>query len=136
MCVCVCVFFVDGRVKALAARAKHIECCFMFALVWSLGSTGVEAGQRAFLDFLDNIVADLGVIENEWEGVNNALQVCTGEGGLGGLGQPRTEVLLFADASGCFCCLARLSTRVAVLETFCFCNRGGPLNRGGRGEGR
>ncbi|CAM9841537.1 unnamed protein product, partial [Ectocarpus sp. 13 AM-2016] len=61
--------------KTLAMRAKHIECCFMFGLVWSLGSTGVEAGQKAFLEFLDNIVADLGVIENEWEGVNNALQV-------------------------------------------------------------
>ncbi len=59
----------------------------MFAVVWSLGVTGVEAGQRAFLDFLDNIIVDLGVIENEWEGVNNALQVCTGDGGgLGGLG--------------------------------------------------
>ncbi|CAM9242983.1 unnamed protein product [Ectocarpus fasciculatus] len=61
--------------KTLAMRAKHIECCFMFGVVWSLGSTGVEAGQKAFLDFLENIVADLGVIENEWEGVNNALQV-------------------------------------------------------------
>lgn len=63
------------RKKTLAMRAKHIECCFMFGVVWSLGSTGVEAGQKAFLDFLENIVADLGVIENEWEGVNNALQV-------------------------------------------------------------
>lgn len=49
----------------------------MFALVWSLGSTGTEAGQRAFLEFLENIVADLGVIEAEWEGVSNALQVTT-----------------------------------------------------------
>lgn len=56
-------------------RAKHIECCFMFGLVWSVGSTGVEAGQRAFLEFLENIIADLGVIVTEWEGVNNALQV-------------------------------------------------------------
>lgn len=56
-------------------RAKHIESCFMFGVVWSLGSTGVEAGQKAFLEFLDNIIADLGVIETEWEGVNNALQV-------------------------------------------------------------
>lgn len=47
----------------------------MFALVWSVGSTGVEAGQRAFLEFLENVVADLGVIQAEWEGVNNALQV-------------------------------------------------------------
>lgn len=61
--------------KALAMRAKYIECCFMFGVVWSLGSTGVEAGQKAFLEFLDNIIADLGVIETEWEGVNNALQV-------------------------------------------------------------
>lgn len=60
-------------------RAKHIECCFMFGVIWSLGSTGVEAGQKAFLEFLDNIIADLGVIETEWEGVNNALQV--GRGG-------------------------------------------------------
>lgn len=61
--------------KMLAMRVKHIECCFVFGLVWSLGSTGVEAGQKGFLDFLENIIADLGVIENEWEGVNNALQV-------------------------------------------------------------
>eukprot|EP00903_Cladosiphon_okamuranus_P016611 g15323.t1 len=61
--------------KAIAMRAKHIECCFMFGVVWSLGSTGVEAGQKAFLEFLDNIVVDLGVIETEWDGVNNALQV-------------------------------------------------------------
>ena len=47
----------------------------MFGLVWSIGSTGVEAGQKAFLEFLENITADLGVIEAEWEGVNNALQV-------------------------------------------------------------
>lgn len=56
-------------------RAKHIECCFMFGLVWSIGSTGVETGQTAFLEYLVNIVADLGVIEAEWEGVSNALQV-------------------------------------------------------------
>lgn len=56
-------------------RARHIECCFIFALVWSLGSTGVDAGQRAFLEFLGNIVADIGVIEAEWEGVHSALQV-------------------------------------------------------------
>ena len=61
--------------KMVAARAKHIECCFMFGLVWSVGSTGVEAGQKAFLEFLENITADLGVIETEWDGVNNALQV-------------------------------------------------------------
>lgn len=72
--------------KALAMRAKHIECCFMFGLVWSLGSTGVEAGQKAFLEFLDNIIADLGVIETEWEGVNNALQVCVRGGGAVKLG--------------------------------------------------
>lgn len=59
----------------LAMRAKHVECTFMFALVWSLGSTGTEAGQRAFLEFLENIVTDLGVIDAEWEGVSNALQV-------------------------------------------------------------
>ena len=59
----------------VAARMKHIECCFMFALVWSVGSTGVEAGQKAFLEYLENITADLGVIEAEWEGVSNALQV-------------------------------------------------------------
>lgn len=47
----------------------------MFGLVWSIGSTGVEAGQRSFLEFLENVTADLRVIETEWEGVHNALQV-------------------------------------------------------------
>lgn len=47
----------------------------MFGLVWSVGCTGIETGQVAFLEFLANITADLGVIEAEWEGVNNALQV-------------------------------------------------------------
>ncbi|CAM9229232.1 unnamed protein product [Discosporangium mesarthrocarpum] len=62
-------------VKVLAARAVRIECCFMFSLVWSLGCTGGEAGQRSFMEFLVNIIEDLGVIETEWDGVNNALQV-------------------------------------------------------------
>lgn len=47
----------------------------MFGLIWSVGCTGVETGQKAFMEFLTNIIVDLGVIESEWEGVNNALQV-------------------------------------------------------------
>lgn len=69
------VLFFGSTRKIVAARAKHVECCFMFGLVWSVGSTGVEAGQKAFLEFLDNVITDPGVIAAEWEGVNNALQV-------------------------------------------------------------
>lgn len=38
----------------------------------------MEAGQRSFLEFLENVTADLRVIEAEWEGVHNALQVSRG----------------------------------------------------------
>ncbi|CAM9368513.1 unnamed protein product [Chrysoparadoxa australica] len=64
---------MDPKVKA--ARAQQIECCFLFALIWSAGCTGVDASQAKWADFLMNIMDDVGVIEAEFEGVNNALQV-------------------------------------------------------------
>lgn len=63
----------------------------MFGLVWSVGCTGVEAGQKAFLEFLSNITADLGMIETEWEGVSNALQVKSNASTMSGREKGRGE---------------------------------------------
>jgi dynein heavy chain, axonemal len=33
-------------------RRQQIECCFMFALIWSVGSTGDEGSQKKWTEFL------------------------------------------------------------------------------------
>jgi dynein heavy chain, axonemal len=35
-----------------APRRQQIECCFMFALIWSVGSTGDEGSQKKWTEFL------------------------------------------------------------------------------------
>jgi Dynein heavy chain AAA lid domain len=35
-----------------SVRRQQIECCFMFALIWSVGSTGDEGSQKKWTEFL------------------------------------------------------------------------------------
>ena len=59
--------------KVLRQRLQDIECCYIFALVWSIGKTGDLHSQMLFSKFLTEIIASLDVIEADYPQVNNAL---------------------------------------------------------------
>ncbi|CAM9181911.1 unnamed protein product, partial [Phaeothamnion confervicola] len=63
------------RRSTRAMRVRHIECCFVFSLIWSVGASGTGESQARMLEYLANVIQDVGVIEAEWPGVWNALQV-------------------------------------------------------------
>ena len=65
----------DADVKDKRLRQQHIESAFMFALIWSCGVSGTEASQARWTGYLREIMDDINVIENNYAGVNNALQV-------------------------------------------------------------
>lgn len=56
-------------------RVQDFECCFFFALVWSIGITGTAISQAKFSVFMENIVSSIDCIESEYQGVWNALQM-------------------------------------------------------------
>jgi len=61
--------------KLVRKRQQDIECCFFFALVWSVGKTGTDASQTKFSLFLDDIVGNIDCIEMSYTAVHNALQI-------------------------------------------------------------
>ena len=54
-------------------RKQHIECCYLFALIWTVGATSNE--QADFSEFLLSILRNIEVIEEEHPGVMTALLV-------------------------------------------------------------
>ena len=63
------------KTKLAKQRIQDIECCFVFALVWSIGKTGSERSQGLFSAFLENIISSLNCIESDFRAVHNALQM-------------------------------------------------------------
>jgi dynein heavy chain len=61
--------------KLLKQRQQDLECCFFFALVWSIGRSGTAASQTKFSSFLEALLGNVDCIETEFAGVWNALQV-------------------------------------------------------------
>jgi Dynein heavy chain AAA lid domain len=45
-----------ASLQATPLRRQHIECSFMFALVWSLGCSGDEASQAKWAAFLTQVM--------------------------------------------------------------------------------
>lgn len=61
--------------RQLKQRIQDIECCFFFALIWSIGKSGTSASQVKFSSFLVSYISNVNCIEIEYGGVWNALQV-------------------------------------------------------------
>lgn len=61
--------------KQLKNRSQDIECCFFFAVIWSVGVTGTSASQSKFSVFLENILANIGCIESDYINVWNQLMI-------------------------------------------------------------
>lgn len=65
----------DDAPKEDPLRKQHIECAYLFALVWSIGKTGNETSQEKFSEYLRAIMDDIGYIKANHPGVINALAV-------------------------------------------------------------
>jgi len=64
---------VDIKVKK--SRQQHIECSFIFALIWSVGCTGTGDSQRRFAEYLVSIIDDLDHIQQKYDGVVKTLLI-------------------------------------------------------------
>lgn len=61
----------DG--KKSKQRLQDIECCFLFALIWSIGISGNEESQQKFSSFLSYVVVSLDGLETSYPSVWTAL---------------------------------------------------------------
>ena len=61
--------------KQLKARNQDIECCFFFAVIWSVGISGTTVSQSKFSVFVENILANLDCIESDYINVWNQLMI-------------------------------------------------------------
>jgi dynein heavy chain len=69
-------FGESADAKSVKLRRQHIECSYMFGLIWSACKTGVEASQERFSEYLRKVMS-LGqdYIKMKHPGVMNALAV-------------------------------------------------------------
>lgn len=63
----------DARI--LKARYQDIECCFFYALIWSVGKSGVAASQGKFSAFLENFLGNVNCVESDYPSVWNLLMM-------------------------------------------------------------
>lgn len=56
-------------------RTQDIECCFFFALIWSVGKSGTAESQQKFSRYLERMVESIEVIQSDYPVVWNALQI-------------------------------------------------------------
>ena len=61
--------------KKLKQRIQDIECCFFFAMLWSIGKTGSAESQSKFSNFLENYISSVDCLEASYPGVWNLLQM-------------------------------------------------------------
>eukprot|EP00981_Chlorochromonas_danica_P006662 scaffold1447_cov165-Ochromonas_danica.AAC.8 len=61
--------------KKQKQRLQDIECCFFFALVWSIGKSGTNDSQLKFSTFLENFLSNIDGLESNYPGVWNVLQM-------------------------------------------------------------
>ncbi|RYH30478.1 hypothetical protein EON65_05000, partial [archaeon] len=61
--------------KKQKLRLQDIECCFFFALMWSIGKSGTNESQGKFSSFLENYIGNVDCIEASYPGVWNVLQM-------------------------------------------------------------
>jgi dynein heavy chain len=61
--------------KRLKQRTQDIECCFFFAVMWSIGKSGTNESQSKFSTFLENYFGSVECIETNYPGVWNILQM-------------------------------------------------------------
>lgn len=66
------VYPPDDRVPN---RNQDIECCFLFAMVWSIGKSGTVVSQLKFSQYLERIIENIDVIQTEFHAVWNTLQM-------------------------------------------------------------
>eukprot|EP00946_MAST-07B_sp_MAST-7B-sp1_P003364 g3364.t1 len=63
-----------GESPAPEIKDSHIECSFLFSVIWSIGAITDEAGRKAFDQFLQEFMADYKIVERpELKGVNTLL---------------------------------------------------------------
>jgi dynein heavy chain len=56
-------------------QAQDVECAFLVAVTWSLGSSAAAESQARWCTFVREYMADATCIPREWPGVANSLQV-------------------------------------------------------------
>eukprot|EP00937_MAST-01D_sp_MAST-1D-sp2_P007011 g7011.t1 len=61
--------------KEVKNHDEVIECCFMTALVWSVGATADREGRIRFSEFLRAIMEDMAKIDEDYPGVRRTLEV-------------------------------------------------------------
>jgi dynein heavy chain len=61
--------------RQLKQRLQDIECCFFFALVWSIGKSGTAQSQTRFSKFLDDYLGNMNCLEADYGGVVNLLAI-------------------------------------------------------------
>jgi dynein heavy chain len=61
--------------KRLKLRLQDIECCFFFALMWSIGKSGTAEAQSKFSTFLENYLGSVDCLETSYQGVWNLLMM-------------------------------------------------------------
>ena len=57
------------------SRQKQLECCFLFALFWSTGCTSDAAGRAKYSLFVREVMENVDVIDEKYQGVATALAV-------------------------------------------------------------
>ena len=63
----------DARV--LKMRRQHIECDFLFSLIWSVGKSGNQETQKRFGVFLEELLVDFETIKSRYSSVITALKM-------------------------------------------------------------
>ena len=63
----------SADVKERRQRRQHIECTFLWALLWSVGASGPEASQMRFGVYLREVIADSRVIRARYPVVHEHL---------------------------------------------------------------
>ena len=61
--------------KEVKNHDEVIECCFLYALIWSVGATCDLDDRNNFSTFLRAIMEDINQIEEQWPGVRRSLEV-------------------------------------------------------------
>eukprot|EP01038_Epipyxis_sp_PR26KG_P004763 gene4763-6681_t len=59
--------------KRIKQRFQDIECCFFFALVWSIGKSGSSESQSKFSTFIENYLGNVDMIESTYPTLWNLL---------------------------------------------------------------
>ena len=65
----------DADVEEGGSRQKQLECCFLFALFWSTGCTSDAAGRAKYSLFVREVMENVDVIDEKYQGVATALAV-------------------------------------------------------------